>query len=185
MKIPRSIYLALLAATVLLCALPPVLRADDAPAVSTLGDSAIIYLGSVQLRGEVKITQTLQAIKLALQMPYSADPKFANVVICRLEDKPGSSLYKILICGSNHNLAGQRLALQAAFDSMNGHDADGDGEYAGIACAPGCFGQVFGTLNETLDSMPEHYLKTTVDGAALSDLLRQVPYPRARQPASI
>lgn len=183
MNRPHPVYLTLLAAA-LLCALPAVLRADDAPPLALQQDSTSIYLGKVQVRGEVKIAQTLQAIKLALQMPYSSDPKFANVVICRLEDKPGSHLYKTLICGSNRNLAAQRLALQTTFGLMNSRNAAG-GEFAGIACAPGCFDQVFGTLNEALDAMPEHYLKTTVDGAALDNLLSKVPYPQARQPASI
>lgn len=162
-----------------LCALSPVLRADDTPAATDQGKDVTIYLGNVEVRGEAKIGQTLQAIKIALEMPYSSDPKFANVLVCRLEDKPGSHLYKILICGTNRNLASQRFALQTAFDLMNSRNASDRGEFGGVSCAPGCYDQVFGALNETIDGMPDHYLKTTVDGAALKTLLQKVPYPSA------
>ncbi len=98
-----------------LCALPVMARMDGGPA-ATEDKNMVMYLGNVQVRGQEKITKTLQAIKVALDMPYSNDPKLADMMVCRLEEKAGSHVQQILICGTNHILSKQRAAMQLHHD---------------------------------------------------------------------
>lgn len=148
---------------------------------TTAGDqNMVMYLGNVEVRGQEKITRTLQAIKVALTMPYSDDPKLANMMVCRLEDKAGSHVQQILICGTNRILSKQRDAMQmhmTAAVMINSH--------GGPCTSIECYSGVFDELNETLDSMPGHYLKTTVDGSALRGLLQQVPVRAPDAPTAV
>jgi hypothetical protein len=176
MKIRRSICILGVIGFSALCALPAMARMDGSPTV-TEDKNMVMYLGNVEVRGQEKITKTLQAIKVALDMPYSNDPKLADVMVCRLEEKAGSHVQQILICGTNRILSKQRAALQmhmAVAVTLNSH--------GGPCTSIDCYSGVFDELNETLDSMPGHYLKTTVDGSALHGLLQQVPYPPKATP---
>lgn len=98
-----------------------VANSDPAPGGATpqtaQDDNAVMYLGKIQVRGEKNIVKTLQAIKVGLEMPYSNDPKLANVVVCRLEDQAGSHVKQWLICGTNRTLAQQREAFHIAMDA--------------------------------------------------------------------
>lgn len=176
MRTRAPIWFLVITTAGLLCALPAMARMDGGPA-ATDDKNLVIYLGNVEVRGQEKITKTLQAIKVALDMPYSNDPKLADMMVCRLEEKAGSHVQQILICGTNRILSKQRAAVQmhmAASVMINSR--------GGPCVSSICYSGVFDELNETLDSMPGHYLKTTVDGSALRGLLQQVPYPPKTAP---
>ncbi len=151
----------------------------DATSQTTKDDNATMYLGTIQVHGEKNIVKTLQAIKIGLQLPYSNDPKLANVVVCRIEDQAGSHIKQWLICGTNHTLSQQRAALHTAmFASVAA------GSQSGSTCtSSGCYEQVFAVLNATLNSLPGNYLHTSVNGPALHALLEKIPYPPGYAPA--
>lgn len=158
-------------------------NSDPAPSDTTpqsaQDDNAVIYLGNIQVRGEKNIVKTLQAIKIGLQMPYSTDPKLANVVVCRIEDQAGSHVRQWLICGTNRMLAKQREALHTAMVA-----SVPAGSQLGSNCvSEGCYENVFSVLNETMNSLPGNTLHTSVNGPALHKLLEMVPYPQGYIPA--
>lgn len=171
MRIRRPIFISVIATLAILCALPAMARMDGGP-VGSEDKDMVIYLGNVAVRGQYKITETLQAIKVALAMPYSNDPKVADMLVCRLVDKAGSHVEKVLICGTNRILAKQRTALQTAYAiavAQNSH---------GTNCmSSGCYEAVFDALNDVIDQTSGQYLHTAVDGAALNNLLQKVPMP--------
>lgn len=171
MKTRNSLQLLLVAGFGILCALPAMARMDGS-LTGNQDKNMVIYLGNVQVQGQVKITQTLQAIKVALTMPYSNDPKLADMMVCRLEDKAGSHVQKVLICGTNRLLAKQRAGLQTAFSVAAAQNSGGAN-----CVSAGCYQAVFDALNDVIDRTPGHYLKTTVDGSALTHLLQQVSMP--------
>lgn len=175
MKAYRSICILGIIGFSALCALPAMARMDGGPA-ATEDKNMVMYLGNVQVRGQEKITQTLQAIKVALTMPYSNDPKLADVMVCRLEEKAGSHLQQILICGTNRILSKQRAAIQSTM-TMASFQNSAPG--AASCTGGGCYQAVFDALEEVTMNMPGHYLKTTVDGSALKGLLQQVATPPA------
>jgi hypothetical protein len=160
---------------------------DNAQAQHVQNDHMVMYLGKVEVRGEKNIIKTLQAIKVGLRQPYSTDPKLANVVVCRLQDEPGSHLKQWLICGSNRILAANRNALHtamtAAFTSTDAGEEPGDP--GSLTCmSEECYTQVFSTLSETLNSQPGQYLDTLVNGPSLHNLLQKIPDPVAQQTAA-
>lgn len=175
----RFKYLISLSLTALL-SLPFLVNAVAEPAQGygankvSRNDNAYIYLGKVKVSGQKHIIATLQAIKVGLQMPYSSNPRLANVVVCRLVDEAGSHVKQWLICGTNRVLSQQRDALQIAMDA-----AVTAGSSTGSAnCISGaCYERVFSELNVTLNSLPGNYLHTLVNGAALHALLDKIPYP--------
>jgi hypothetical protein len=153
----------------------------DGPASSTDQDSTVLHLGEVEVHGELNVTHTLQAIKVALTMPYSNDPKMANVMVCRLEDSPESHVKKVLTCGTNRTLALRRGALQSNFAAAAAQNsAPGTGSCMGT----GCYTAVFTQLQETINSQPGNYLHQTVNGPALRSALSKVPMPTPDQPAA-
>lgn len=155
----------------LLCALPALARMDG-PA----DPGPVMHLGEIEVHGQQQITRTLQAIKVALTMPYSNDPKFANVMVCRLEDSAESHVQKVLFCGTNRTLALQRGILQSNATVAVALNNDSHG--GGVGCNDSqCYTAVFAQLTETLDSLPGHYLHTTVNGPALRNALQNVPMP--------
>ncbi|HVC28711.1 MAG TPA: hypothetical protein VNF48_04105 [Gammaproteobacteria bacterium] len=150
----------------------------DAAPQSAQDDNAVIYLGNIQVRGEKNIVKTLQAIKVGLQMPYSSDPKLADVVVCRIEDQAGSHIKKWLTCETNRNAANRREALNTSMDTSIAQN------YGGMGCESlSCYSQVFEALTETLNSQPGHTLHTSVNGPALHQLLEKIPYPQGYTPA--
>lgn len=175
MRINRSLYISAIIGLGALCALPAMARMDSGP--TPTGDkNMVMYLGNVQVRGQEKITQTLQAIKVALTLPYSNDPKLADVMVCRLEEKAGSHVQQILICGTNRILSKQRSVIQSTM-TMASFQNSAPGA---ASCTGGsCYQAVFDALEEVTMNMPGHYLKTTVDGPALKGLLQQVATPSA------
>lgn len=144
-------------------------------------DNTYIQLGKVKVIGQKQIIATLQAIKVGLDMPYSSDPKLANVVVCRLVDEAGSHIKQWLICGTNRILGQQRDAIHLAMDA-----AVTAGSSTGSAnCTSGaCYTRVFAVLNATLNSQPAGYLHTLVNGSALHALLEKIPYPTPAPPAT-
>src|SRR5512135_2074537 len=114
MRISRSICVLGVIGLSILCALPAMARMDGGPARGQ-GKEAVLHLGEVDVHGEQQITRTLQAIKVALTMPYSNDPSLANVLVCRLEDSAESHVKKVLFCGTNRTLALQRGAIQSNY----------------------------------------------------------------------
>lgn len=166
-------YLSAMTIFGMLCAMPAMARMDGGPTGSE-DKNMVMYLGNVAVHGQYKITKTLQAIKVALAMPYSNDPKLADMMVCRLEDKAGSHVQQVLICGTNRLLAQQRASLQSAFTlAAAQHQPQGGG---GCTTAD-CYKAVFDALNDVLDRTSGHFLHTTVDGSALRNLLQQVPTP--------
>ena len=158
----------------LCCAAPATghLRMDGAT-----DQGAVMRLGEVEVHGQVNITRTLQAIKVALTMPYSNDPKLANVMVCRLEDEAGSHVQKELICGTNRTLALQRNAMQSSYTVATAVNADG------AMCISGrCYTSVFTQFSATLSTLPGRYLHATVNGSALHKALDSVPMPAPDAP---
>ncbi len=170
--------LPLLLLAVVLC-LPELLAANSSPQKNTSNqakqnDNATMYLGKVEVHGKTNIVKTLQAIKVGLEQPYSNDPKLANVVVCRLQDQAGSHIRQWLICGTNRTLSQQRAALHIAMDAA----VTAGSSVEGATCMTSdCYAQVFVVMNETLNSLPGHYLQTGVNGSALHGLLEKIPYP--------
>ncbi len=172
--------LPLLLLAIVLC-LPESVAANSSPQENTSNqakqnDNATMYLGKVEVHGEANIVKTLQAIKVGLEQPYSNDPKLANVVVCRLQDQAGSHIRQWLICGTNRTLSQQRAALHIAMDAA----VTAGSSVEGATCmTSACYAQVFAVMNETLNSLPGHYLQTGVNGSALHGLLEKIPYPAA------
>ncbi|HVA54281.1 MAG TPA: hypothetical protein VNI53_00555 [Gammaproteobacteria bacterium] len=160
-----------------------VANSDPAPGDATpqtaQDDNAIMYLGKIEVKGEKNIVKTLQAIKIGLQMPYSTDPKLADVVVCRIENQTGSHVKQWLICGTNRTLAQQRSAMNTAMITA----VAGESQFGSSCTSSGCYEQVFAVLNETLNSLPGNYLHTSVNGPALHGLLEKIPYPQGYSPA--
>lgn len=159
----------------LLCALPAFARMDGGPAGGQ-DQGATLHLGEVEVHGEQQITRTLQAIKVALTMPYSNDPKLANILVCRLEDSAESHVKKVLICGTNRTLAVQRGIIQSNYTVATAQNTTTSPKGTGCFDST-CYSAAFAQLNETLDSLPGHYLHTTVNGPALRNALQNVPMP--------
>lgn len=151
----------------------PTAHAADASSTGT-NNNTYIQLGKVKVTGQKQIVATLQAIKVGLEMPYSTNPKLANVVVCRLVDEAGSHIKQWLICGTNRVLGENREALHTAMDvSVTAGSSTGSAN-----CTSGaCYERVFAVLNETLNSLPAGYLHTLVNGSALHALLKKIPYP--------
>lgn len=170
--------LPLLLLAVVLC-LPELVTANGSPQKNTSNqvkqnDNATMYLGKVEVHGQANIMKTLQAIKVGLEQPYSNDPKLANVIVCRLQDQAGSHIRQWLICGTNRTLSQQRADLHIAMDAA----VTAGSSVEGATCmTSACYAQVFAVMNETLNSLPGHYLQTGVNGSALHGLLEKIPYP--------
>lgn len=187
----RTKFLAFLTLAVLVCA--PCLATAAAKGVSpsngqqpTARDKYVhIYLGKVEVIGEKKVIETLQAIKVGLRQPYSTDPKLANVVVCRLVDEAGSHINQWLICGTNRILSQNRDTLHtvmtAATSDTDQPSDPGDPGYPLTCLSDACYSAVFSVLDEALSSQPGHYLHTRVSGPGLRTLLQEVPYPAPPQ----
>ncbi|MGA9852880.1 MAG: hypothetical protein WBR15_08125 [Gammaproteobacteria bacterium] len=140
-----------------------------------------LQLGQIKVTGQAMILKTLQIIKQGLQEPYSNDPKLANVVICRMNLEAGSHVRSTLICATNRVLSEGRDAIHVA-----GANAQAN-ETGGICEKPSCvnmeYEQIFAPLNETLNSLPGHYLHASVNAPALQGLLQNIPLHVAKTPA--
>lgn len=159
-----------------------VANSDPAPGDTTpqaaQDDNATMYLGKIEVKGEKNIVKTLQAIKLGLQMPYSSDPKLADVVVCRIEDQAGSHVKQWLICATNRDAAKRRDAIHTSMITATAQNS------YGVSCSSSaCYEAVFAALNETLNSQPGHTIHTSVNGPALHKLLEKIPYPQGYTPA--
>ena len=163
----------------LLCGPSVLARMDGSPAVAD-DPNMVMYLGNVEVRGQQNITRTLQAIKVALTLPYSSDPKLANVMVCRLEDQAGSHVKQELICGTNKVLSQQRGALQAAMTAALAQNSRGANCSTSV-----CYESVLTALNPVIRSTADHYLHTTVDGSALRGLLQQLQTPVYEIPVQV
>lgn len=171
---PSRILAASLALSLgLSCTLPAQARMDGkTPAADD--PNMTMYLGNIEVRGQKNITRTLQAIKAALTLPYSNDPKLANVMVCRFIDQAGSHVKQELICGTNRVLAQQRSALHAA---MTVATAQNSGPGASGCLSSSCYEAVFAALDQVIEQSSGRYIHTTVDGAAMRSLLQQIPMP--------
>ena len=169
MRSSRLTSLPLILAFGLVCALPAAAQLRmDGPA----DDGAVMHLGQVEVHGQKAITKTLQAIKVALTMPYSNDPKLANVMVCRMEDEAGSHIKQELVCGTNRTLALRRGVLQSNLTVALSQNSPG------TDCASSaCYTAVFEQLSETIRSLPGNYLDQTVNGPALRKALNDTPMP--------
>ena len=167
------------AALGLACAMPATAQLRmDGPA----DDGTVMHIGAVEVHGQKEITQTLQAIKVALTRPYSNDPKLANVMVCRLEDAPGSHIKQQLVCGTNRILALRRNSLQSSFSAATAENTVNGPK--GTGCYnDSCYTSVFEQLNETISTLPGHYLDQTVNGPALRKALKDTPMPTPDAPA--
>ena len=184
----RSVHLVLSA----LMLLPAAAWADD-PLMSGKfdqsgsGDRAVIYLGNVVVSGDREIYEAMQDIKLALDQPFSNDPKLADVVVCRITDDVGTHTKQLLICATNKVLAQNKEVLQTvmstALGDVNAATGNGDkskGSPTGCVSS-NCYEESLSILNQSLDNTRRHYLKQQVNGASLHALLAKLPYPRQPQ----
>lgn len=158
------------------CWICPIVAAQAAQ-----NDNSYIYLGTVKVTGQKQIVATLQAIKVGLKMPYSSDPKLANVVVCRLVDEADSHIKQWLICGTNRVLGTQRDALHLAMDvAVTAGASTGSANCVSAAR----YTRVFAALDQVLSSQRGNYLHTLVNGAALHRLLEQIPNTQAFAPSA-
>jgi hypothetical protein len=180
---------------VLALALPGLACADDLmndKVQHGTDNQGTIYIGSVAVTGKGNILETLQDIKLALEQPFSNDPKLADVVVCRITDDIGTHAKQLLICGTNKILAQDREILQSAMTTALGDvDSPSGGDNpkgASTACASGsCYEDSLSILNQSLNNQRRKYIKQQVNGASLRALLATLPYPKQMQvvPASV
>lgn len=179
MRLSHFAYALLTFSLGLCCAQPALARMDTPPGAG--GDpNMVMYLGNIPVQGQQNITRTLQAIKVALTLPYSNDPKMANVMVCRLEDHAGSHVKQELICGTNRLLSQQRAALQTSVTVAAAQNS------GGATCVSArCYEAVSEALNTVIAQTSGHYLHTTVDGAALRGLLQQLQPPEYEMPVQI
>ena len=169
-----------IAALGLACTVPAIAQLRlDGPA----DDSTVMHIGEIEVHGQQEITRTLQAIKVALTRPYSNDPKLANVMVCRLEDAPGSHVQQQLVCGTNRILSLRRSSLQSNYTAATAQNTVNGPK--GTGCYnDSCYTAVFEQLNETIATLPGHYLDQTVNGPALRKALKDTPMPAADAPTA-
>ena len=181
MKTRHILQLFATAALGLACALPATANMRmDGPA--DLG--AVMHLGQVEVHGQKEITETLQAIKVALTRPYSNDPKLANVMVCRMEDEAGSHIKQELVCGTNRTLSLRRSSLQSSFTAASAQNTV-NGPH-GVGCYnDSCYTEVFTQLNETIATLPGRYLDQSVNGPALRKALSDTPMPAPDAPTAV
>jgi len=134
-------------------------QADEPPAARD--QQAVLYLGKIQVSGYEKVVATLRAIKLALKTPFSTDAAHADQVVCRINKRLGETR-EYLDCASNRNYTARRDVSQlAAMGAQNDSNIFG----AGMIIA----------LNELISAQPNHQLHVPVNGAALQNLVEQIP----------
>ncbi|MGA9855008.1 MAG: hypothetical protein WBR29_07020 [Gammaproteobacteria bacterium] len=146
------------------------------------GTHQVLQLGSIQVTGEPMVLKTLQIIKQGLREPYSNDPKLANVVVCRLNYEAGSHLTSTLLCATNRIFSEGRDAMHVAGANAVGNESNATCN--GSGCTTVQDEQIFATLNETINSLPGHYLHASVNAAALHELLEKIPNPAPVRPAT-
>lgn len=141
-----------------------------APAVS-------MNLGAIHVEGERQVIETLQAIKIALNRPFSPDRAHANDVVCRIHRAMGRAV-EFLDCATNRYYTRRRDITQTA---MAIGETDNPAE--GLTCASSaCYENVFAALNAGLSSIRGHQLHVQVNAGALKALLARVPYPAPEAP---
>lgn len=146
---------------------------QGAAAAAQSDKNMVIYLGNVKVTGEKKIVEALQAIKIGLQLPYSSDPRMANVVVCRLVPVAGSHIKKWLICGTNRKLAAQRDAMHLAMSMAISENVNSLTQ----CISNRCYNAVFSAIKSVLGGQRGEILHQQVNGTAVENLLRNIPYP--------
>jgi hypothetical protein len=154
----------------------------DADASSALDDGTVLYLGKIGITGHQAILETLQAIKISLKQPQSNDPKLANMIVCRLEDIPGTDTKQYLTCATNRVLAKKRdimeTAEMAALSNTNGPTTrDGTGPSSPSCSSEACYENTVDILDQALNQNPGKYIHVQVNGAALHNILQKIPDP--------
>ena len=136
-----------------------------APAVS-------MNLGAIHVEGERQIIETLQAIKIALNRPFSPGRAHENDVVCRIHKAMGRAV-EYLDCATNRYYTARREITQTAMVI-----GESDNAAEGLTCASSaCYENVFAALNEGLSRIRGHQLHVQVNAGALKALLAKVPYP--------
>jgi hypothetical protein len=156
--------------------------------VTGKGNDQVLSLGKIEVHGKPMVLLVLQMIKQGLKVPYSTDPKMADVVVCRLNDEAGSHLNQTLICATNRAWSGVRSTMQTAMLSAQPQGMPGGDRGAGdTSCSSSqCYSEVFHAFNDALSSLPGGYLHASVDGAQFRSLLRKIPLPvRTKAPTPV
>lgn len=171
-----SVILTLLPGLLLFLQVIPAL-ADNL--VTGNGKDQVLYLGQIEVKGTPMVIKVLQIIKQGLQEPYSTDPKMSNVVVCRLSNETGSHITQTLLCATNRDWSGVRAAEQTAIVSTFHQDPGGSHQDpGGTGCVTStCYSEVFNAVNEALNSLPNGFLHSSVNGIQLRSLLKQIPMP--------
>ncbi len=137
-----------------------------APAVS-------MNLGAIHVEGERQVIETLQAIKIALNRPFSPGRAHENDVVCRIHKAMGRAV-EYLDCATNRYYTARREITQTAMMVAE----SGVPEGAKGACdSSACYDYVFTTLSAGLSRIRGHQLHVQVNAGALKALLAKVPYP--------
>lgn len=131
---------------------------------------ATLQLGTVQVKGQRQIMETLQQIKMALKRSESSDRSQRQEVICRIDTDVGTHHQQYLECATNATRDRRREATQssmyAACESVRGTSCAAD--------------QAFGarsSLGMAIGATSDHFLRMPVNGAALQALLAKIPDP--------
>lgn len=176
MRLTGPLHISCIFGLGMLCVFSAIAQADGAPEGNP-SQGSTLQLGAIEVHGVQQVTRTLQAIKVALTRPYSNDPKLANVLVCRLEDAPGSHIKQQLVCGTNRILSLRRNSLQSNFTAATATNTR-QGPGGSVGCYDSvCYTAAFEQLNETIASLPGHYLDQTVNGPALRKALNDTPMP--------
>ncbi|MHB8424522.1 MAG: hypothetical protein ACYDB9_05115 [Gammaproteobacteria bacterium] len=131
-------------------------------------------LGAIHVEGERQVIETLQALKIALNRPFSPSRAHENDVVCRIHKAMGRAV-EYLDCATNRYYTRRREITQTAMtvaESTAGATAPN-----GVCNSSACYDYVFTALNEGLSRMRGHQLHVQVNAGALKALLAKVPYP--------
>ncbi|MDE2234917.1 MAG: hypothetical protein KGL13_02740 [Gammaproteobacteria bacterium] len=144
--------------------MPAAFAQSDTASQASANDQPVIKLGKIRAKGEKQIIKLLQTIKVALQQPYSSEPKLANVVVCRITNDIGNHAVKPLSCATNRTHAIRQNLYQIGMLTPIPASKD-DGEVRA------------GVLSDYLMMLPSNKLQAPVNGPALRALLKKIPDP--------
>jgi hypothetical protein len=145
---------------------------DQSPATS-------MYLGKIPVYGQENIMRTLQALKIALQRPFSTNAADADQVVCRINKAMGEDQY-YLECATNREYSQQRAAtqLQRLVTDPQSQTDPRPGDKGALSPAMVEAGRE-NALENIIALQPGSRLHIPVNAAKLLELLENVPTPTA------
>lgn len=128
------------------------------------GSTEALQLGPLKITGQPMIKDVLQIVKSGLQRTYSGDPQLADAMVCRLNAESDNPSDQLLTCAPN------RVWLTAQ-GSLRAIMAGAEPRSAIACCVSGCEPPGVVQFSSAIDTLPGHYLQTSVDSTQLHKLL--------------